>query len=108
MRELFNPTSEKGHYDQKDDLLVTAALSGNQQALEELISRHQGWIHNIAVRMLWNPQDAQDTTQEILLKIVTYLSSFRRESAFRTRAYRIVCNHVLNCRRRIWSATLKN
>ena len=75
MRELFNPKNEKGHGAQKDELLVIAALSGNQQALEELIGRHQGWIYNMAVRMLWNPQDAQDATQEILLKIVTHLSS---------------------------------
>jgi hypothetical protein len=42
MRELFNPISEKGRHDHNDELLVTAALSGNQQALEELIQPSSG------------------------------------------------------------------
>ena len=49
--------------------------------------------------MLWHPQNAEDATQEILIKIVTGLSSFRGESSFRTWAYRIATNHVLNLRR---------
>jgi RNA polymerase sigma factor (sigma-70 family) len=67
--------------------------------LEELVRRHQGWIYNIAIRMLHHPQDAEDATQEILLKAVTRLSSFEDRSSFRTWLYRIVVNHVLNMKR---------
>ena len=69
-------------------------------ALEELIQRHQAWIYNIALRMVCNPQDAEDVTQEVLLKIITKLSTFRGESSFRTWVYRIVANHVINMKKR--------
>ena len=75
------------------------ARSGDRKALEELVQRHQGWIYNIAIRMLYHPQDAEDATQEILIKVLTRLSSFEGRSSFRTWLYRIVVNHVLNMKR---------
>src|ERR1700751_6208861 len=73
--------------------------SGDREALEHLIERHQGWIYNIALRMLHHPRDAEDTTQEILIKVLPRLSSFEGRSSFRTWLYRIVVNHVLNMER---------
>jgi RNA polymerase sigma factor (sigma-70 family) len=67
--------------------------------LEGLVRRHQAWIYNIAVRMIYHPQDAEDATQEILIKALTRLSSFEGRSSFRTWLYRIVVNHVLNMKR---------
>jgi RNA polymerase sigma factor (sigma-70 family) len=49
--------------------------------------------------MLYHPQDAEDATQEILIKAVTRLSSFEGRSSFRTWLYRLVVNHVLNMKR---------
>ena len=49
--------------------------------------------------MLYHPQDAQDATQEILIKALTHLSSFEERSTFRTWLYRIVVRHVLNTKR---------
>jgi RNA polymerase sigma factor (sigma-70 family) len=49
--------------------------------------------------MLYHPQDAEDATQEILVKALAGLSSFEGRSRFRTWLYRIVVNHVLNTRR---------
>jgi RNA polymerase sigma factor (sigma-70 family) len=85
--------------DREDQSLVQRARAGDRDALEALIKRHQGWIYNIAVRMLFHPQDAEDATQEILIKILTRLSSFEGRSTFRTWLYRIVVNHLLNTRR---------
>ncbi len=79
--------------------LVRRALEGRGDALDALLRRHQGFIYGVAVRMLWDPRDAEDVTQEVLVRIATGLSSFRGDSAFRTWAYRIAVNHVLNCRR---------
>src|SRR5438034_5991215 len=79
--------------------LVARANAGEQPALEELVRRHQAWIYNIAIRMLAHPQDAEDATQEILIKAITRLSSFEGRSSFRTWLYRIVVNHVLNMKR---------
>jgi RNA polymerase sigma factor (sigma-70 family) len=94
-----NPLADNAPTDPGDHVLVMRARTGDREALEELIQRHQGWIYNIAVRMLYHPQDAEDATQEILLKALTRLSSFEGRSSFRTWLYRIVVNHVLNMKR---------
>jgi RNA polymerase sigma factor (sigma-70 family) len=78
---------------------VQRARAGDRDALEALIKRHQGWVYNIAVRMLFHPQDAEDATQEILVKVVTRLASFEGCSSVRTWLYRVVANHVLNMKR---------
>lgn len=75
------------------------ARSGDRKALEELVQRPQAWIYNIAVRMVYHPQDAEDATQEIFIKVLTRLSSFEGRSSFRTWLCRIAVNHVLNMKR---------
>src|SRR5215475_11473536 len=96
---ITNPFVDNAPTDLEDRALVARTRSGSREALEDLIRRHQGWIYNIAVRMLYHPHDAEDATQEILLKAVTRLSSFEGRSSFRTWLYRIVVNHVLNMQR---------
>ena len=99
-KEIINPFVESKERDTKDADLVDSAVKGNKIALEKLIERHQNWIYNIALRMVGHTQDAEDVTQEVLLKIVTKLSTFKGKSGFRTWAYRIVANHVLNMKKR--------
>ena len=94
-----NPLAETAPTDAEDLDLVRLVQSGSTAALELLIGRHQRWIYNIAVRMVFHPQDAEDATQEILLKLITKLSTFRGESQFRTWLYRLAVNHLLNTRR---------
>ena len=93
------PRTERAASDAEDCTLLAGAKAGDRDALEMLVRRHQAWIYNIAVRMLHHPQDAEDATQEILIKALTRLSSFEGRSSFRTWLYRIVVNHVLNMRR---------
>jgi RNA polymerase sigma factor (sigma-70 family) len=88
--------------DRDDALLVTRARRGDKKALEALIAKHQQWIYNLALRMAGSPDDSQDVTQEILIKIVTRLGSFEGRSSFRTWLYRIVVNHVLTMKRKPW------
>lgn len=80
--------------------LVEQARHGSRDALEKLVLRHQSWIYNIAVRMVFHAQDAEEVTQEVLIKAITRLSTFKGESLFRTWLYRITANHVLNMKRR--------
>jgi RNA polymerase sigma factor (sigma-70 family) len=96
---MNNPLADNAPTDHEDQALVMRTRSGDREALEHLIERHQGWIYNIALRMLYHPQDAEDATQEILVKVLTRLSSFEGRSGFRTWLYRIVVNHVLNMKR---------
>lgn len=95
----MSPLTDSAPTDPEDRILVARIKSGDRNALEDLVRRHQAWIDNIAVRMLYHPQDAEDATQEVLMKAVTRLSAFEGRSTFRTWLYRIVVNHVLNTRR---------
>src|SRR6266404_7919802 len=96
----FNPFAEVADADCPDDELVAEAQHGNRVALEKLVLRHQAWIYNIAIRMVFHPEDAEEVTQEVLVKVITKLSTFKGASKFRTWLYRVVANHVLNMRRR--------
>ena len=97
---MYNPFVEAIGQDDEDEELVRKAKNGERDSLERLILRHQAWIYNIAVRMVFQPQDAEEVTQEVLVKAVTRLSTFQGESKFRTWLYRITANHVLNMKRR--------
>lgn len=94
-----NLLAEAAPTDAEDLEFARLAQSGSKEALEALIIRHQQWIYNIALRMVYHPHDAEDAAQEILVKAITHLSTFRGESLFRTWLYRIVVNHLLNVRR---------
>jgi RNA polymerase sigma factor (sigma-70 family) len=75
--------------------IVEKALAGELQAMQQMLIAIQGPIYRLTLRMLGNRGDAEDSTQEILLKVTTALSTFRGESQFLTWAYRIAINHVL-------------
>src|ERR1700745_1553435 len=96
-----NPFAEVDPQDSApaDEELASSALTGNKDSLETLVRRHQPWVFNIALRMLWRRDRAEDATQEILIKVVTKLSTFRGQSKFRTWLYRIAFNHLLNVRK---------
>jgi RNA polymerase sigma factor (sigma-70 family) len=79
---------------------VRHAKNGDRQALEKLVCHIQDKIFGLALRMLNDPQDAEDEAQEILIKVITHLSDFREESAFSSWVYRIACNHLLTMRNR--------
>lgn len=97
---MENPFSVTNYSEQADLELVQASLQGNKQALEVLILRHQQFLYNVALKMTMSSQDAEDITQEVLLKAITSLSQFQGKSAFRTWLYRIAFNHILNMGRR--------
>ena len=100
MNSSDNPLASAYANDAEDLLLVRRAQSGDREALNQLVQQHHTYIYNVAARMVWNPTDAEEVSQEVLVKVVTKLSTFRGESTLRTWMYRIVCNHVLNMRRR--------
>ena len=83
-----------------EDEVLARAQNGDLAALEQVLRAVQDTVYRLAVRMLGQREDAQDATQEVLLKITTHLSSFRGESAFSTWVYRIASNHLLTARMR--------
>ncbi len=79
-----------------DSQLIRLVTDGNSEALNTLINRHKDFIYNISFRMFGNIEDAEDASQEIWIKVITKLSSFKNNSSFRTWLYRIAVNHILN------------
>ncbi|MDB1122946.1 RNA polymerase sigma factor [Vibrio algarum] len=78
---------------------VRNAKSGDQEALDVVVRSIKDNIYGLALRMLGHPEDAEDQTHEILIKVITHLSDFREESAFNTWVYKIACNHLLTKRK---------
>ncbi len=79
---------------------VTQAQAGDTAALEKLVKAVQDNVFNLCLRMLGVPADAEDAAQEILIKVITHLGSFRFQSAFSTWVYRIAANHLSDAKRR--------
>ena len=53
--------------------MARQALDGDREALESLVRTLQTDVYGLSLRMLWNREDAEDATQEILVRIVTRL-----------------------------------
>lgn len=85
--------------DTKLNQLVSQIKEGDSQALEEFVSLIQDKIYGLALRMLYHPADAEDATQEILIKVIVHLDSFRGESKLSSWVYRIAANHLLTARK---------
>ena len=58
--------------------LLEKATAGDERSLETVILSIQDLVFNLSLRMLGSFPDAEDATQEILLKVITHLSSFRK------------------------------
>jgi RNA polymerase sigma factor (sigma-70 family) len=79
-------------------LQVRAAVAGDRGALEEVVAGVQDLVFRLALRVLGEPADAEDATQDILIRIVTHLGSYREEARFSTWVYRVATNHLYNVR----------
>ena len=80
--------------------LVRRVQSGEAEAFEELVRAHEKTVYNLALRLVGNPQDAEDMAQEAFLKAYRSLPEFRGESKFSVWLYRIVSNVCLDHLRR--------
>jgi len=87
----------------KTSELIDKAVSGDKKALESLLVGVQDMIYNLSLRILGRPHDAEDAVQEIIIKVITQLSTFRKESAFSTWVYRIATNYLINCKKSMFA-----
>jgi len=83
--------------------LIKQALTGDKAALECVIRSIQDKVYYLSLRMLVDPEDARDASQEILIKIMTNLSSFRFESQFSSWVYRLASNYLISEKRSKYS-----
>lgn len=79
--------------------LVRSAGEGNHAALEAVVRAVSNDVYRLALRMTGNIADAEDATQEVLIKVITRLGSYRGESSLKTWAYKVAMNHLLDRRK---------
>lgn len=75
------------------------AVHGDRNALDRLVKDLQSDIYGLALRMLWNREDAEDATQEILVRVVTRLAQFDFRSTLKTWVYRVAVNYILDVKK---------
>lgn len=80
--------------------LIEESQKGNIDAFEELIKDHKKSAYNIALRVLRNVEDAEDASQEALIKIFKNIKNFNMESTFKVWMYRIVVNTCIDFKRK--------
>lgn len=85
------------------DALVEQAKDGRKEAVEEILKNIQDMVFNLSLRMLGTVHDAEDASQEILIKVMTHLSGFRKESAFTTWVFSIATNHLLSYKKHMFA-----
>ncbi len=83
--------------------LIRKATAGDQEALETVILSVQDMVFNLSLRMLGTFQDAQDATQDILLKIIMHLSDFEGKSSFSTWVFRIASNYLKDYKKHMFA-----
>jgi RNA polymerase sigma-70 factor (ECF subfamily) len=92
VREL--PQSQSGEVLSEAET-IRRAQKGDAAAFEKLYRLHSGRVFSLCVRMLKNPAEAEDLTQETFLTVFRRIGTFRGESAFSTWLHRVAANHVL-------------
>jgi RNA polymerase sigma-70 factor, ECF subfamily len=79
--------------------IVAELKSGSEQAYCWLISRYHQPVYSLVYRILTDPADAADTTQEVFLKAFRGMKRFNGECSLKTWLYRIAIHEASNQRR---------
>jgi len=79
-----------------DQALVERAQNGDKQAFGLLVSKYQRKLNRLLSRLIRDPAEVEDVTQEAFVKAYRALPSFRGDSAFYTWLYRIGVNTAKN------------
>jgi len=83
-----------------DSVLISRALRGDEEALNDLFSRYHRFLHFLACRVLGGREDAQDVVQNCLLRAVRNLQQFNNDGAFRSWLARILVNEAIDLLRK--------
>jgi RNA polymerase sigma factor (sigma-70 family) len=89
------------------DELAVAAAGGDRDALTTLVQRVQHPLYQLALQFLGHPHDAQDATQEILVRLVTRISTFEGRAKFMTWAYTVATRQLLRTRKRLIESSVR-
>src|SRR5215213_617496 len=82
-----------------DQAFAIRASRGDVEAFRMLVHEHGGLVYRVALRIL-GPEDSQDASQEVWIRVWRNIKNFRGESAFSTWLYRITVNTCLSIRQK--------
>ncbi len=80
----------------EDRKLIQAARQGDQKAFESLLNKYRNLVYHVMMKMVRNPQEAEDLTQEAFIKAFHALESFNEEFAFSTWLMKIATNNCID------------
>ena len=78
-----------------DEQLVRKSQQDDERAFGELVSRYESKVYSLALKMVRNPEDAEDVLQDTFLRAYRGIKSFKGNSTFSTWIYRITANSAL-------------
>jgi len=81
---------------ESETILIKRAQNGDHEAFALLVTEHQRYVYNLALRVLKSEEEALDLAQETFVRAWTAFPNFRGQSQFRTWLYRIVTNLCYN------------
>jgi RNA polymerase sigma-70 factor (ECF subfamily) len=76
--------------------LVTRLRNGEQEAVGDLASEYGSRVYQLALRYLKNAEDAEEVTQDVLLKVFQRIDAFRGDAALSSWIYRITFNSAMS------------
>src|SRR4029453_6718602 len=79
--------------------LARRAVAGDREAVNDLVTAVPARVYTLAVRIVGNRQDAEDATQEILVRVVPRLAQFDFRSRLTTWVYRVAVNYLLDVKK---------
>ena len=80
----------------EDQKLIARARNGDQKAYEELMIKYRNLVYHVMIKMVRNPQEAEDLLQEAFIKAFKALASFNEEYAFSTWLMKIATNNCID------------
>ncbi len=81
--------------EQKTDFDLAALQAGDRAEFARFVEAYSGQVYRLALKMLQNPQDAEDILQETFIKAYKALPKFEGRSSLSTWLYRIATNESL-------------
>lgn len=75
-----------------DEVLIAKFSKGCEQSFAEIIARYETKVHNLAMRLTRNPEDAEEVIQDVFITVYRKISSFEGKAKFSSWLYRITVN----------------
>jgi RNA polymerase sigma-70 factor (ECF subfamily) len=86
-----------------DEIIVRSVLAGNIADFEQIVKRYRDRVYSIGYRFFYNKNEAEDFTQDLFVRVLEKLSTFRFEAPFKYWLVRITYNYGINRKKKLFS-----